>query len=100
MSVGFLNPNAHGEDLYGLLPFALSTLWPIGPIKIAENSLMRVFRFVRPVLFAIHIARINSALKIPDSRPVTNSEPKKFMNSEDIYQMMIGKVVMVAVALE
>jgi len=52
------------------------------------------------VNFAIHIARINSALKIPDSRPVTNSEPKKFMNSEDIYQMMIGKVVMVAVALE
>ncbi len=52
------------------------------------------------VNFAIHISRINSALKIPDSRPVTNSEPKKFMNSEDIYQMMIGKVVMVAVALE
>jgi hypothetical protein len=52
------------------------------------------------VNFAIHISRINSALKVPDSRPITNSEPKKFMNSEDIYQMMIGKVVMVAVALE
>ncbi|OYX69199.1 MAG: hypothetical protein B7Y79_00095 [Rhodospirillales bacterium 35-44-4] len=52
------------------------------------------------VNFAIHIARINSALKIPDSKSVTNSESKKFMNSEDIYQMMIGKVVMVAVALE
>lgn len=52
------------------------------------------------VNFAIHITRINNALKIPESKPMANSDPKKFMNSEDIYQMMIGKVVMVAVALE
>ena len=53
MSVGFLNPNAHGEDLYGLLPFSLSTLWPMRPIKIAENSLMGVFKFAEPLLGAI-----------------------------------------------
>jgi S1-C subfamily serine protease/Tfp pilus assembly protein PilF len=52
------------------------------------------------VNFAIHIARINSALKIPESKSIATSESKKFMNSEEIYQMMIGKVVMVAVALE
>jgi hypothetical protein len=32
------------------LPFTLSTFWPMRPIKIAENSLIGVFRFAEPVL--------------------------------------------------
>ncbi len=32
------------------LPFALSTFWPMRPIKIAEIPLMGVLKFVRPVL--------------------------------------------------
>jgi len=35
----------------GRLPFTLSTFWPMRPIKIVENSLMGVFRFVRSALF-------------------------------------------------
>lgn len=41
---------AHANDLYGLLPFALSTFWLIRPIKIAEIPLIGVFKFVEPVL--------------------------------------------------
>lgn len=52
------------------------------------------------VNFAIHIARINSALKTPELKSMNAAESKKYLNSEEIYQMMIGKVVMVAVALE
>lgn len=52
------------------------------------------------VNFAIHIARISSALKTPELKSMNAAESKKYLNSEEIYQMMIGKVVMVAVALE
>lgn len=33
-----------------VLPFTLSTFWPIRPIKIAENPLIGVFKLVRPPL--------------------------------------------------
>ena len=50
MILGGLPPKKHGEDLHGLLPFTLSTFWPIRPIKIAEKSLIGVFKFAGPVL--------------------------------------------------